>query len=186
MVDSIIDARVNLEAAGSEEEIEEAAADKGYHAADTLELCEFVGVRTYVPEPKRKHERQWTDKPAEFQRAVYNNRRRMRRKKGKQLQRTRSEFCERTFAHICDSGGARRTWLRGLLNVTKRYLIAAAAHNLGRILRKLFGIGKPKSLQVGADLTALVQTIMSSVQPALTIVLGMIRRATRNCTAAAA
>ena len=87
MVDSVIQARVNLEAAGSEAEIEEAAADKGYHAADTLELCEFVGLRTYIPEPQRKHERRWTDKPAEFQRAVYNNRRRMRRSKGKQLQR---------------------------------------------------------------------------------------------------
>ena len=186
MVDSVMNARVNLEAAGSEEAIEEVAADKGYHAADKLELCEFVGVRSYIPEPKRKYERQWTDKPAEFQRAVYNNRRRMRRKKGKQLQRTRSEYCERTFAHICDSGGARRTWLRGLLNVTKRYLIAAAAHNLGRILRNLFGIGKPKSLQVESALTALVQTIPYSVQATLTTVLGMMRRATWNCTAPAA
>ena len=157
MVDSVIQARVNLEAAGSEAEIEEAVADKGYHAADTLELCEFAELRTYIPEPKRNHERNWTDRPAEFQRAVYNNRRRMRRNKGKKLQRARSELCERTFAHICDSGGARRTWLRGVLDVTKRYLIAAAAHNLGRILRKLFGIGKPKTLQRGFDLAALVQ-----------------------------
>ena len=98
-----------------------------YHAADTLELCEFVGLRTYIPEPQHKHERRWTDKPAEFQRAVYNNRRRNRRSKGKQLQRRRSELCERSFAHICDTGGGRRSWLRSLVNVTKRYLIAAAA-----------------------------------------------------------
>jgi len=39
---------------------------------------------------------------------------------------------------------------------TKRYLIAAAAHNLGRILRALFGIGKPKALQAGPDLAALI------------------------------
>ena len=147
LVDSVMQARVNLEAAGSERQIEEAVADKGYHAADTLELCEFVGLRTYIPEPQRKHERRWTDKPAEFQRAVYNNRRRNRRSKGKQLQRRRSELCERSFAHLCDTGGGRRTWLRSLVNVTKRYLMAAAAHNLGRILRKLFGVGKPKCLQ---------------------------------------
>jgi hypothetical protein len=36
-----------------------------------------------------------------------------------------------------------------VVDVTKRYLIAVAAHNLGRILRKLFGIGKPKALQGG-------------------------------------
>jgi transposase len=161
-------------------------ADKGYHAADTLELSEFTGLRTYIPEPKRKHERRWTDKPAEFQQAVYNNRRRMRRKKGKQLQRTRSELCERTFAHICDTGGGRRTWLRGLINVTKRYLIAAAGHNLGRIMRKLFGVGKPKNLQVGSDLAVLVQFILCGVQIALQTVLDPVRRRRRHPTLAAA
>ena len=45
------------------------------------------------------------------------------------------------------SAGARRSWLRGLKEVGKRYLIAVAAHNLGRNLWKLFGVGKPKSLQ---------------------------------------
>ena len=186
MVDSVIQARVNLEAAGSEAEIEEAAADKGYHAADTLELCEFVGLRTYIPEPQRKHERRWTDKPAEFQQAVYNNRRRMRRNKGKQLQRARSEFCERTFAHICDSGGGRRTWLRGLLDVTKRYVIAAAAHNLGRILRKLFGVGKPKNLQVGSDLAALVQISIYRAPDGSPTLLGLWCRIERQYQASAA
>ena len=157
LVDSVMQACLNLEAAGSEATVEEAVADKGYHAAQTLELSESLGVRTYIPEPERQQDRRWTDKPVELQRAVYNNRRRMRRAKGKQLQRRRSEVCERSFAHVCDSGGARRSWLRGLLNVTKRYLIAAAAHNLGRILRKLFGVGKPKNFQGSVDLAALVQ-----------------------------
>lgn len=163
LVDSVMQACLNLQAAGSAATVEEVVADKGYHAAETLELSEHLGVRTYIPEPQRKHERNWTDKPAGFQQAVYNNRRRMRRPKGRQMQRRRSEVCERTFAHICDSGGARRTWLRGLANVTKRYLIAAAAHNLGRILRKLLGIGKPKNLQGGFGLAALVQLATSVV-----------------------
>ena len=58
------------------------------------------------------------------------------------------------------SGGMRRTWLHELVNVTKRYLIAAAAHNLGRVLRKLFGIGKPKALQGQGGLAALTHLIM--------------------------
>ena len=169
IVDSVVQAQVNLEQAGSDKKIEEVTADKGYHAANTLELSEFVGFRTYIPESKRKDDRVWTDKPAEFQRAVYNNRRRMRRKKGKQLQRQRSEKCERTFAHICDSGGARRSWLRGLANVTKRYLIAAAAHNLGRILRKLFGVGKPKVLQGSGSLTALIQLAIDRLMTFLAV-----------------
>jgi transposase len=161
LVDSVIQAQVNLQAAGSEVEIEEVAADKGYHAAATLELADDLNMRTYIPEPQRRHEARWTDKPEAFQTAVYNNRRRMGRAKGKRLQRQRSERCERTFAHLCDSGGMRRTWLRKIENVTKRYLIAAAAHNLGRIMRKLFGIGKPKALQGKGGLAALVQLVIS-------------------------
>jgi transposase len=161
LVDSVLQAQINLEAAGSDAQIEEAAADKGYHADQTLELSESLGIRTYIPEPDRKEERTWTDKPAEFRAATINNRRRVRRKKGKQLQRERSERCERTFAHVCDTGGARRSWLHGIVNVTKRYLIAAAAHNLGRILRKLFGIGKPRALQGLAGLAALVQLLIA-------------------------
>jgi transposase len=161
MVDSVMQAQVNLAEAGSKQQIEEVAADKGYHAANTLELCEALNMRTYIPEPQRKHPSRWTDKRPEFQHVVYGNRRRIRRAKGRQLQRRRSELCERTFAHICDSGGMRRTWLRKLVNVTKRYLIAAAAHNLGRVLRKLFGIGKPKSLQGGGGFAALAQLVMA-------------------------
>ena len=48
--------------------------------------------------------------------------------------------------------------------MTKRYLIAAAAHNLGRILRKLFGIGKPKNLQGGFGLAAIMQLAMRLVR----------------------
>jgi transposase len=54
---------------------------------------------------------------------------------------------ERTFAHVCETGGARRTWLRGLEKVSKRYLIAAMSHNLGCLMRELFGMGTPRGLQ---------------------------------------
>lgn len=161
MTDSVLQAQSNLDEAGSAQQIEEVAADKGYHAAGTLELCEALALRTYIPEPRRQHESRWTDKPPELQRAVYGNRRRVRRAKSKRLQRKRSELCERTFAHICDTGGMRRTWLHELVNVAKRYVLAAAAHNLGRILRKLFGIGKPKALQGEGGLCALAHFIVA-------------------------
>jgi transposase len=160
LVDSVIEAKINLEVAGSEVELEEVAADKGYHANATLELAADLGLRTYIPEPKQKDKRVWTDKPAEFQRAVVNNRRRMTRAKGKRLGRLRSERVERSFAHVCDTGGARRSWLRGLEDVTKRYRLAAAAHNLARIMRLLFGIGKPRVLQAPSELVLLVHFIV--------------------------
>jgi hypothetical protein len=53
-----------------------------------------------------------------------------------------------------------RSWLHEKVNVTKRYLIAVAAHSLGRILRKLFGVGKPRALQGEGGLAALTQLTM--------------------------
>jgi transposase len=160
LVDSVVQAQINLDEAGSETQIEEVAADKGYHAAHTLELCTDLGLRTYIPEPRRGHRSRWTDKPPEFKRAVLGNRRRTKRAKSKRWQRLRSELCERTFAHVCNRGGMRRTWVKGVGKLAKRYLIAVAAHNLGRILRKLFGIGKPKALQGQGGLAEFVYLVI--------------------------
>ena len=149
LVDSIWTAQINLVLAGSEQEIEEAVADKGYHKAQTLADCESCNTRTYIPEPKGRHYK--SDDQPERQRAVKGNRRRIKGAKSKRLQRRRSEVVERSFAHICETGGARRTWLRGLEKVAKRYAVQVAAHNLALLMRKLFGIGKPRTLQGGAD-----------------------------------
>jgi len=146
LVDSILQAQVNLVLAGSEQEIEEVVADKGYHKAQTLAECEDWNTRTYIPEPKRK-EYNWEDKPEAWRRATAANRRRVRGARSKRLQKKRSELVERSFAHVCETGGGRRTWLRGLVNVSKRYLVQVAAHNLGLLMRKLFGVGKPRALQ---------------------------------------
>jgi transposase len=166
LADSVVAAQLHLKAAGSDAAIEEAAADKGYHAAATIELCDFLDVRTYIPEPRRQHRSKWVDKPVAFRRAVYGNRQRVRRAKGKALQRRRSEVCERTFAHVCETGGARRMWLRGLVDVSKRYVIAAAAHNLGRLMRRLTGAGKPKALQGDGGMVALATPLVTQLRTA--------------------
>jgi transposase len=146
---SVVHAQKNLLESGSEVSIEELVADKGYHKAQTLSDARRLGLRTYIPEPASRHRRRWTDKPAGHKQAVYANRRRVRGDRSKRLQRKRSEYVERTFAHMCETGDGRRTWLRGLEKVTKRYLIQAAARNLGVILRKLCGMGTPRGLQKG-------------------------------------
>ncbi len=147
LVDSVMEAQVHLNEAGVEATIEEAAADKGYHAADQIELADSLSLRTYIPEPERKHTSRWTDKPPELKAAVYANRRRTKTATSKRLQRLRSERNERSFAHVCETGGARRTWLCGIDKVRKRYLIAAAARNLGIVMRAVFGVGTPRGLQ---------------------------------------
>ena len=139
--------------------IEDVVADKGYHAAATLAACAAGGLRTYIPEPKCGR-RRWHDKPTAWELAYRDNRRRVRGARSRRLQRRRSERVERSFAHTCGSGNQRRTWLRGIENVQKRYLLTAAARNLGLIMRHLFGIGTPRSLQgLAAHLWALVHAV---------------------------
>jgi transposase len=145
--ESVLSAQINLVRAGSETDIEEVAADKGYHKVETLADCADEGLRTYIPEPKRTKERVWTNKPAAWEGAYRGNRRRVRGARSKRLQKKRSEYVERTFAHVCETGGARRSWLRGVPDVSKRYLMQVAGHNLGILMRKLFGIGTPRGLQ---------------------------------------
>jgi transposase len=166
--DSVNMAQIHVEGAGSEEQIQEVVADKGYHASGTLaELAAETTYRTYIPEPKIKDQpngqpghRTWTGKPPEQQRACYANRRRVRGTRGKKLQRLRSEKVERSFAHLLETGGARRTWLHGEEKVRKRYSLAAAAYNLGVMMRNLFGIGTPRSLQqFRTDLEAVLRAL---------------------------
>jgi transposase len=140
-------AQAHLMQSGSEAEIREAAADKGYHSNQSVTWCASYGIRSYIPERESRHRRRWTDKPDEQKHAVYGNRRRVKGKRGKKLGRLRSEYVERSFAHTCETGGARRSRLRGLVNVAKRYLMYVAGRNLGVLMRALFGVGTPRSLQ---------------------------------------
>lgn len=144
MCDSVLTAQGHLQAAGLDAEIEEVAADKGYHSAKNLASARAWGLRTYIPEPERGR-RRWTGRPDEQQHAVVLNRQRMSRAKGKRLQKKRSERVERSFAHECDTGGGRRLWVRGLEKINKTRLITSAAHNLSLVLRKLLGTGKPRA-----------------------------------------
>ncbi|HET9395242.1 MAG TPA: transposase, partial [Nitrospiraceae bacterium] len=159
--DSLHQAQLNQQEAGSSQEIQEVAADKGYHAVETIaNLDEHTTYRTYIPEPESRHQRVWSDKSPEQKRAVQNNRRRTRGDHGKHLQRLRSERVERSFAHVCETGGARRTWLVGIEKVRKRYLMSAVAHNLGVIMRSLFKMGTPRGRQqFRTDLAGVVSSL---------------------------
>ena len=123
--------------------IEETVADKGYHSGAVMERMKGYGVRSYIPEKKQKGQRHWKGKQAE-QEAVYANRRRVRGEYGKSLLRRRGELVERSFAHCYETGGMRRTHLRGHENILKRQLVHVGAFNLSLILRKVLGAGTPR------------------------------------------
>lgn len=146
--ESLGQADANLLNAGHAQAIEEAVADKGYHSNEFLAECRELGVRTYIPERAQK-KRVWTNKPPEYEEAFRANRRRVRGARGKQLNRWRSERVERTFAHVCETGGGRRSWLRGIENVAKIHAIRCAAYNLGLLLRRIFGFRKPRNWEEG-------------------------------------
>ena len=56
----------------------------------------------------------------------------------------------------------RRVWVRGHENVRKRVLIQAAACNIGLLLRRLTGVGTPRSLQ-GRAVSAICRLIRRQI-----------------------
>jgi transposase len=137
-------------------------ADKGYHKATLLRRLKAQRYRTYIPERRQAGRRRWTDKggtPTAV--AFHQNRARGLRPLGKRYHRWRAERVERTFAHVCETGGARRTRLRGRANVAKRYLLQAAGANLALVMRTLYGLGTPRGWadRAQAALRALVGSV---------------------------
>jgi transposase len=123
----------------------ELVLDKGYHSHDVMAILKDVEVRSYCSEPDRGR-RNWIGKQEENA-AVYQNRRRIKGDRGKRLLRQRGELVERSFAHMYETGGMRRTHLRGHGNIIKRLLIHAGAFNLSLIMRKVLRRGTPRGFQ---------------------------------------
>jgi transposase len=128
--------------------IKSTTADKGYHAIPEMEALQAEGIRTVISDPVR-HRKQVNLSPDETK-VVRRAKRSAKSKSGKDLLRRRGRHIERTFAHILDAGGARRTTLRGLANLNKRFKLSAAIYNLSQLMRELLGVGTPKQWAAGA------------------------------------
>ena len=150
-------------AAGRSGGVEEVVADKGYHSDKTLVALDEIGVRSYVSEPERGR-RCWQDKrtrgdaPGEACCAagvVWELRRRIRGARGLVVYNGGvASWWSGLSPHQYETGGLRRVWVRGHDNVRKRVLIQAAGCNIGLLLRRLTGVGTPRSLQ-GRALSAI-------------------------------
>jgi transposase len=134
--------------------IESTTADKGYHAVTEMKQLQVEGIRTVISDPVKNRKLENLD--PEDARVVRNAKRSAGSKSGKALLRRRGMHLERSFAHILDAGGARRTTLRGLGNLNKRFKVSAAIYNLSQLMRKLFGVGTPKQLAAMAKALFLV------------------------------
>lgn len=151
-VEQLADAQADV---AEPQTLDEIIGDKGYHSNQTMVDLDAGGIRSYIAEPDRGR-RAWSDTAA-AQAPVYGNRRRIRGTRGRRLMRRRGETIERSFAHLYDTGGMRRTHLRGHSNILKRLLIHAGGFNLGLVMRQLIGVGTPRGLQgrLAATITAL-------------------------------
>jgi transposase len=145
-IETLIEAAEQVEAVVPDGDgVQEVVGDKGYHSNQVLVDLEAVGIRSYIAEPDRGR-RTWDEHP-EARGPVHRNRRRIRGARGKRLLRLRGEHLERPFAHLYDTGGMRRVYVRGHENILKRVLLQTSACNLGRLMRHLVGVGTPRRLQ---------------------------------------
>jgi len=124
--------------------IESTTADKGYHSVAEMKRLQAEGIRTVISDPVKNRKLESLDKEAAG--VVRKAKRSAGSKSGKELLKRRGMHLERSFAHILDAGGARRTTLRGLENLNKRFKMSAAIYKLSQLMRKLFGVGTPKQL----------------------------------------
>jgi len=143
-------------------------ADKGYHSRDVLKGLDDGPWKTRIaePRPSKGYSRWHGDDEARA--AVYGNRNRLKSGVGREAMRKRGEIVERSFAHVLERGGMRRTWLRGRENVHKRYLVHVAGYNLGILMRALFGAGTPR--EAASAKNALLLVIQTNVAMAIVIV----------------
>ena len=148
MAGRILEAQQNINRACEEKldtlRVQSVTSDKGYYAVSELQTLQGEAIRTVIVDPIDN--RRLEKLEPEQKQAVLAARRSVKSKSGKGLLRRRGMHIERSFAHILDCGGMRRTTLRGWENLNKRYKLAAAFYNLSQLMRKLFGFGTPKQL----------------------------------------
>jgi transposase len=151
-----------VDAAPTPEDPAELVADKGYHSRDGLKDLDDGAWKSRIAEKKVPGVSRWRG-DEEAQRAVYNNRTRLRSGVAKAAFKLRAELVERSFALTLDRGGMRRAWLRGCENLHKRYLVHVAGYNLGLIMRLLVGAGTPREFSAGASAHLLL--LVTAEQP---------------------
>jgi len=151
----VVDAQIRLNDI-SDNPVEEKPAqtvttDKGYYSVEEITELQCLGFETVIPDKEIK--RNMSKLPDEQALAVELAHSSTASKEGKALLKKRGSHVERSFAHVLDCGGQRRTTLRGNENIRKKYLIATACYNLSLLMRTIFGVGTLKQFLANANLS---------------------------------
>jgi transposase len=123
-----------------------AVGDKGYHKNEELAKLVEAGFDPNIAEPAgRQVPKGGKDQAAAFE----ANRENRQSEEGRELLRRRGEKVERSFRHLLDHGGARRTTLSGHEKIAKRLLITALGFNLSIYSWYVHGVGTVKQSAAG-------------------------------------
>jgi transposase len=159
----IVDAQIRLNDVSDnpvdEQPVKTITADKGYYNVQEITEMQSLGFETVIPDKDFKRKTgNLSDEEALAVELAHSS---ISGKEGKALLRRRGSHVERSFAHVLDCGGERRTTLRGVENNRKRYLIATACYNLSLLMRTIFGVGTPKQLlaAVNHSFNALISSV---------------------------
>lgn len=83
------------------------------------------------------------------------------------MSRWRCERFERAFAHVCETGGGRRAWVRRIAEVTKLRRMRCAVYNFGSLLRKVLRMAKPRCAEASRAtflrLLALLSVLIATI-----------------------
>ncbi len=131
---------------GSSEKMCFAVGDKGYHKNEELAKLVEAGLHPIIAEPKG---RQVPKRNKGQAKAFEANRDNRQSEHGRELLRRRGEKVERSFRHLLDHGGARRTTLSGHLKIAKRMLVTAFGFNLSIHSWHVHGVGTAKQCAAG-------------------------------------
>jgi transposase len=169
----VIEAVINVQEAQADPKAlpETLTGDKGYFSLEEMGRLQALTLKTVISDPHRAQRR--FDRLSSAQRQVLARAQRsVSSKYGRALLRQRGQHIERSFAHVLDAGGLRRTTLRGLENLNKRHQIAAACYNLSQLLPRLYGVGTPKQWMAScADffVTVLCRFLLAPLRAAVTL-----------------
>lgn len=123
-----------------------AVADKGYHKKEELAKLVKAGFEPNIAEPAGRA----VPERNESQAAAFEaNRKNRKSETGRELMRRRGEKVERSFRHLLDHGGGRRTTLSGHVKIAKRLLVQALAFNLSIHSWHVHGVGTVKQYAAG-------------------------------------
>lgn len=119
--------------------------DKGYHKNAELAELKAAGFEPVIAEPAGRKVPEDEDEAVAFE----ANRENRRSDAGKELLKKRAEKVERSFRHLLDHGGSRRTTLTGREEISKRMYVGAFSFNLAIYGWNVYGVGTLKQYLAG-------------------------------------